>query len=109
MDRRGREWETLLLYDDIDKINERFIIAWLPVDDRKNAKDTLQIGDWNGKEWKLKSIGDKNSFFERETFKYSTVPLLCFIDSLKKPFGKVLSYSAKESEVKAFIDSGLSK
>lgn len=109
MDRRGREWETLLLYNDIDKINKSFIIAWLPLDDRKKAKDTLQIGDWNGEEWKLKSIGDQNSFFERETFKHSTVPILCFIDSLKRPFDKVIAYTTEESEVKEFIDSGLSK
>ncbi len=37
------EWKTLAQFEDHDKIQESFILAWLPVDDKRLAKGTTQI------------------------------------------------------------------
>jgi hypothetical protein len=109
MDTPGKEWQTLCLYKDINKLYNNFILTWLPVDDKTTAKDTTRIGIWNGQKWKLKSIGDQNHNFELETFKYSSVPLFCFIDTLKKPFGKTIGWTSDKKEIEDFINSGLTK
>ncbi len=103
----GREWETLAIYGDNNKIQNNFIITWLAVDDKSIAADTNQIVFWYGKQRKLISIGDKNKYFEEKIFKVSTQPLFCFIDTSKNAIGGVLGYTRNIEEVIAFINSGL--
>jgi len=107
MSESGKEWKTLSLFCDNDKIQHNFIITWLAVDDTKPAKDTNQIVFWYGKERKLVKSGDKNKYFEEVTFRCSTQPLFCFIDTLQVPFGKILGYTNVKKEVEDFIYSGI--
>jgi hypothetical protein len=109
MDEGGKEWKTLSAYGDNNKIQDNFIIAWLAVDDNRTAKDTNQIVSWYGKDRKLISVGDQNKYYEEKTFLQSTVPLFCFIDNLKKPFGKILNYTSVKTDIDDFINSGLTK
>lgn len=107
MSEGGKEWKTLSLFGDNDKIQDNFIIAWLAVDDIKPAKDTNKVVFWYGKERRLVKLGDHYKYFEEVTFNQSTQPLFCFIDTLKKPFGKVLGYTNNKKEVENFVYSGL--
>lgn len=107
MSENGKEWKTLSVYGDNNKIQNNFIIAWLAVDDRRTAKDTNQFVFWYGKNRKLIEIGDQNKYFEESVFNQSTQPLFCFIDTSKKAFGKTIGYTPDKKEVEAFINSGL--
>lgn len=105
----GMEWKTLSLYQDKTNIQNNFILAWLPVDDQTIANDTSQVVFWYSKQRKLIKKGDQYKYFEEHTFQQSTQPLLCFIDTLKKPYGKSIGYTPDKQEVEAFINSGLIK
>jgi hypothetical protein len=105
----GLEWKTLSLYGNANKINNNFVIAWLAVDDKSPAKDTSQRVFWYGKQRHLTDMGDQYKYFEETVFHQSTQPLFCFIDSTKKPFGKVMGYTRDEDQIEAFIESGLNK
>lgn len=109
MSMTGREWKTLSLYKDKINIQNNFILAWLPVDDQTVANDTSQIVFWYGEQRKLIKKGDHYKYFEEQTFQQSTQPLFCFIDTLKKPYGKSIGYTPDKQEVEAFINSGLIK
>lgn len=109
MDMGGKEWKTLAAYGDNDKIQDNFIIAWLAVDDNQIAKDTNQVVSWYGKDRKLISVGDQTKYYMEKSFEQSTVPLFCFIDTLKKSFGKTIGYTPVKTDVEDFINSGLTK
>lgn len=103
----NQDWKTLTRYGDNKKIQDNFIIVWLAVDDKRIASDTNQTVLWYGKERKLITIGDHNKYLEEITFKNSSQPLLCLLDSLKKPLGKTLGYTPDKKDVEEFINSGL--
>lgn len=107
MSESGREWKTLSLFGDNDKIQDNFIITWLAVDDTRLAKDTNQTVFWYGEERKLTKLGEHNKYFEETVFKQSTQPLFCFIDTLKQPFGKMLNYTNDKKDVEDFVYSGV--
>jgi len=104
---RNMEWKTLSLYPGRSKIQDHFVLLWLAVDDRRILKDTSQVVFWYNQYIRLKEIGDKNKYFEETVFGFSTQPFFCFIDSLKKPFGKVIGYERDERKLDDFIASGL--
>lgn len=107
MSENGKEWKTLSLFGDNDKIQDNFIIAWLAVDDTRLASDTNQVVFWYGKKSKLIKAGDKNKYFEEATFNQSTQPLFCFIDTIQKPFGTILGYTKDKKEIEDFVYSGI--
>ncbi len=109
MDEGGKEWKTLIAYGDYDKIQDNFVIAWLAVADKRIAKDTNQIVSWYGNDRKLISVGDHNKYHLEKSFLQSSVPLFCFLDTLKKPFGKTIGYTPVKTDVEDFINSGLTK
>ncbi|MBA3680618.1 MAG: hypothetical protein H0W73_05570 [Bacteroidetes bacterium] len=103
------EWRTLAAFDDEKKIAENFIIAWLPVDDKKPLIDTNQVVLWGNMNMKLKTIGDRYSFFQNDVFKASCQPQLCFIDTMKMPIGETTYAEWDKAAVTKFINSGLKK
>ncbi len=107
MSESGKEWKTLSIFGDNDKIQDNFIIAWLAVDDTRPTSDTNQVVFWYGKERKLVKSGDKNKYFEEATFKQSSQPLFCFVDTIRKPFGKILGYTNDKKVVEDFVYSGI--
>jgi hypothetical protein len=107
MSEPGREWKILSLFGNNDKLQDSFIITWLAVDDKTTEKDTNQIVFLYGKEQKIIKQGDQNKYFQEIIFKKSTQPLFCFIDTLKKPFGKTLGFTNSKKEVEDFVYSGI--
>lgn len=105
----GQEWRTLSLYPDLDKLHQKFVIAWLAVDDKRLAADTNEIVFWYGKQRRLREVGGKNKYLEESIYNSSTQPLYCFMDTLKNSFGKKLGYTKNQSNVETFINSGLTK
>lgn len=103
------QWRTLAAFEDNDKIQENFIIARLPVDDKRLAKDTTKVVIWNGQEHRLRTIGNRYSWFQNEVFKSLSQPFLCFVDTMTEPYGQTLSYETNKEKVTSFINSGLTK
>jgi hypothetical protein len=103
------EWKTLALYGDNNKIQENFVIAWLPVDDKGCAKDTNQVVFWYGKNRKLKTIGDKNKYWQEQLTQTSSEPLFCFVDTNKKLLSPIMGYETNPNKVKEFINNALKK
>jgi hypothetical protein len=104
-----KNWETLKYYNNPDFINSNFKIVWLPVDSRRIAKDTNTVVKFNDKEWRLRTVGDNNYYFQINSFKYSNQPFYCFIDSLKMPLGQTIGYEKDKKTITDFLNSGLTK
>ncbi len=108
MDTPGKEWKTLSLYSDVDKLYDNFVIAWLPIDDNRLLKDSLPVNVF-GPGCFVKTIGEKNFAFQLDKTETSTQPTLCFIDKTGKAFGQKIGYTPDEEDVEAFIKSGMTK
>ena len=105
----GEEWQTLALYPDRQRLQNNFILLWLAKDDQNVAKDTTQLVLWYRHYQRLKTTGQHYQYFEEQVFGQSTQPVFGFIDTLKRPFGKMMRYTRNKDEVEAFIESGFTK
>jgi len=103
----GLEWRTLSVYGDNNKIQNNFILVWLPVDDKTIASDTNHIVHWHDKDQKLITIGDQNKFYQEILTNTNIQPTMCFIEKNRSKVANILGYSKEPSEVKAFINMGL--
>jgi hypothetical protein len=94
---RGIEWKTLSLYGNNDFIQKNFVIAWLPVDDKRKAKN------------KNTTIGKENAELQEWYLRTSSQPMFCFSDTTGHGYGIFIHYTKNKEEVKKFISSGIKK
>jgi hypothetical protein len=109
MDIGGKEWRTLSYYGDNNRIQDSFIILWVPVDDNTPAEDPDQTFFVNGKEAVLKTIGERNLYWQINLTNTSTQPMICVIDTLGKRYGDTLTNTKDVREVRHFINTALDK
>ncbi len=107
MDMAGKEWRTLSYYGDNNKIQNNFILLWVPVDDKTPVEDPEQTFFINGKEVPLKTIGDRNWYWQINLTKTSSQPIICVIDNAGKKYGDTLSFTKDSKEVSSFINTAL--
>ncbi|MBS1635710.1 MAG: hypothetical protein JST26_07280 [Bacteroidetes bacterium] len=103
----GMEWRTLALYGDNDKIQNHFIIARLAVDNPEPAKDSTRTVFWHGQNRQLLTKGDQYKYLEETMYSYSTQPMFCFMDTLKRPIGNILGYNCDVKKTSDFINEGI--
>ena len=104
MDEGGKEWKTLSLFGDNDKIQDNFIIAWLAVDDKTPLKDTLRFVFAR---YPITTIGLYNYYRQTELTATSTQPTFCFLDTTEKVYGQKIGYTTDKKEVEDFVYSGI--
>ena len=101
----GNEWRTLSYYGNNAKIQDNFILLWLPVDDKTPLKDSILV-NWLGKDKYLNTIGSRNNYWQNELTNTNTQPTMCFIDTNENRIGYVLNYERDEQKLRFFIESG---
>lgn len=104
MNESGKEWKMLSLFGDNDKIQDNFIIAWLPIDDKKQLKDTLRFPLAR---FPITTIGSYNHYRQLELTETSSQPTFCFLDTSGQVFGQKIGYTNNKKEVEDFIYSGI--
>jgi hypothetical protein len=107
MDEGGKEWKTLTYFGDNNKIQNNFILYWVPVDDKTPVDDPDQTFLVNEKEVELKTVGERNWYWQTNLTKTSTQPTMCFIDTIGAKYGDNLNYSKDKNEIETFINVGL--
>ena len=96
----------------IEILNDKVVIISLYVDDRKELPKSEQkeVVDFRGKKGKLKTVGQKWTWFQANKYKANTQPYYCMLDCN----GKDLSIGSADyqnhgssKKFKAWLDSGL--
>jgi len=103
----GNEWRTLEVFGNNNKIQNNFILLWVPVDDKTVADDPEQTFIVNQKEITLKTVGERNLYWQTNLTKTNTQPVICVIDTVGKKYGGNLAYTKDEKEVSSFINTVL--
>ncbi len=89
-----------------EKLENEFVLVTLMVDDRQKLENPVIVEE-NGKEIKLKSVGDKWSFLQRHKFGANAQPYYVILDHegnlLEKPYG----YDKSATNFVTFLNNGL--
>lgn len=101
----GLEWRTLTYYGNNNKIQDKSILLWLAVDDTTPLKDTIQVECFGPHKY-LRTIGDKNYYWQTLLTKTSTQPTMCFIDTNENLKSHILHYDKNPDKLRFFIESG---
>lgn len=83
-----------------DIINNQFVLITLIVDDKTQLVETIHVTE-NGQERKLKTVGDKWSYFQRYKFGSNAQPFYVMLDSAGQPLGPSYGY---DEDVEAYIN-----
>ena len=109
MDEGGKEWKTLSNFGDNNKIQNNFILCWVPIDDKTLADNPALTFIVNEKEVELKTFGLRNWYWQTNLTKTSSQPTMCFIDTVGAKYGDNLNYSKDQKEIETFINVGLDR
>lgn len=103
-----REMEASVWTDPAVKqiIDNDFILITLIVDDKTSLPQTIEVTE-NGKTRKLKSIGEKWSYFQRTKFGSNSQPFYVMIDPNGMPLGPSYGHNLNVSEYVQWLRSGL--
>lgn len=104
---RGLEWKQLNMFGDNDFIQSKFVIAWLPVDDKTPLLDTTKFDTIENIKIHLRTIGDKNASYQIKLTKTNSEPIFCFLDSNKIRYGEIIHNTNNKKLVQEWIKSGL--
>lgn len=90
-------------------LNEDYVVISLYVDDRKLLPENEQFVYKNekGKKKKIKTVGDKWTTLETETFKTNSQPHYALLTPDAKLLNTPVPYTPEVSEYKAFLQCGL--
>ncbi|MCA6364128.1 MAG: hypothetical protein IM638_13910 [Bacteroidetes bacterium] len=105
----GMEWDVLDRFGNPEFIQKNYVIAWLPVDDKKQLKDTTQTEIIQGKTYRITTEGKRNAVLQIKLFNTNGQPVYGILNPALKPVCPPLFYTKDEEEVEAFIKSGIVK
>lgn len=88
-------------------LDNKYILITLMVDDKTSLTETMEVVEANGKKNKLKSIGDKWSYFQRHKFGTNSQPYYVLLDHNGKPIGPSRAYNENIDEYIKFLNIGL--
>lgn len=87
-------------------LENKYVLVTLMVDDKEKLAEPITVKE-NGKEIKLRTIGDKWSYLQRVKFGANTQPYYIPIDNEGKPLNKSTSYDPDIDKYIEFLNLGL--
>lgn len=87
-------------------LEEDYVLITLMVDDKTSLPEVLTVGD-NGKEIKLRTVGDKWSYFQRHKFGANAQPYYIALDHDGSPLTTSRGYDENVQQYISFLTSGL--
>ncbi|MDN4754503.1 cytochrome c biogenesis protein CcdA [Porphyromonadaceae bacterium W3.11] len=91
-----------------DIIDNKFILITVIVDDKTKLSETLVVTE-NGKSRKLKTIGDKWSYFQRTKFGSNAQPFYVMLDPNGLPLGPSYGHNLKVQDYLDWLNGGLNQ
>ena len=89
-------------------IDNDYILVTVLVDDKTRLPEIIKVTE-NGKETKLKTIGDKWSYFQRYKFGSNAQPCYVMLDNNGQPLGPTYGYDEDVQKYIDWLNSGLQK
>lgn len=89
-----------------DIIDNRYVLITLIVDDKQELAEPIVVKE-NGKEIKLRSVGDKWSYLQRKKFGANIQPYYVLLDNEGKPLEASRSYDLDINKYLEFLNKGL--
>ncbi|KGN70751.1 cytochrome c biogenesis protein CcdA [Porphyromonas sp. COT-108 OH1349] len=86
-------------------IDNDYVLITLIVDDKTNLPEPMIVTE-NGKERKLKSIGEKWSYLQRVKFGTNSQPYYVLLDAQGKPLAPSYAYDEDVAKYLDFLESG---
>lgn len=87
-------------------LEEDYVLITLMVDDKTSLPEVLTVSD-NGKEIKLRTVGDKWSYFQRHKFGANAQPYYIALDHDGSPLTTSRGYDENVQQYISFLTSGL--
>jgi thiol:disulfide interchange protein DsbD len=87
-------------------LEKDYVLITLFVDDKTKLPQTLEIEE-HGKVRKLKTVGDKWSYFQRSKFGANAQPFYVLLDNAGKPLGPSYAYNEDVAKYVKFLQDGL--
>lgn len=88
-------------------IDNEYILIELMVDDKTSLPNGTEVVSENGKEVKLRTIGDKWSYLQRSKFGANAQPFYVLLDAQGQPLAGSYSYNEDIDSYVKFLQSGL--
>lgn len=89
------------------RLMEDYVLITLMVDDKTSLPEPITVTE-NGKERKLRTIGDKWSYLQRVKFGANAQPYYVLLDNKGNPLSTPYSYNENIPAYISFLDKGLS-
>lgn len=83
-----------------------YVLITLMVDDRDKLPEVMEVEE-NGKPMKLRTVGDKWSYFQRHKFGTNSQPYYVLLDANGKPIGPSYAYDEDIDKYLKFLQTGL--
>ncbi|MEA4980649.1 MAG: cytochrome c biogenesis protein CcdA [Petrimonas sp.] len=87
-------------------IDNEFVYITLMVDERAKLPEILEVNE-NGRKTKLKTVGDKWSYLQREKFGAQSQPYYVILDHSGKPVAPAHAFDENISNYVKFLETGL--
>ena len=87
-------------------IENDYVLITLMVDDKSKLPEVVTV-DENGRETKLKTIGDKWSYFQRHKFGTNSQPYYVLLNTEGQPIAPSYAYNEDIQEYLKFLNTGL--
>lgn len=87
-------------------ITDDYVLIQLFVDDKTPLPEPIEVTE-NGTPRKLRTVGDKWSYFQRTKFGSNTQPFYVLLDNDGKPLNSAYSYDEDIPKYKDFLSTGL--
>lgn len=88
-------------------LEEDYVLITLMVDDKTSLPEVLTVGE-NGREIKLRTVGDKWSYFQRHKFGANAQPYYIALDHDGMPLTTSRGYDENVEQYISFLSQGLS-
>lgn len=87
-------------------LDNEYVLITLMVDDRDRLPQTMEVEE-NGKTIKLRTVGDKWSYFQSHKFGTSSQPYYVLLDTSGKPIGPSYVYDEDIDKYRKFLQTGI--
>ena len=103
-----RQMEAAVWTDETvkDLIDNEYVLISLYVDDKTPLPEIIEVKE-NGQTRKLRTVGDKWSYFQRTKFGAQTQPFYVLLDNEGKPLNRSYSHDESISNYVEFLNMGL--
>ena len=89
-------------------MREKYVLIQLYVDDKTKLAEPIMVND-AGKEYKLRTVGNKWSYLQSSKFGATAQPFYVLLDADGNVLEKGYSYDDDVQKIQAWLQSGLSR